>query len=147
MNKSQIKFIPFDTYLAMIKNSVGGMMFRNVYAKIGNKKIDITENGNLSCAVFVSSILYLCKFINDVHANIDSTVKDLKKSGWKEIKKPKLGCVLVWAEKDFGNSKHKHIGFFIGGKKAVSNNSQYGYPTEHNWKEYDGRKVELILSL
>jgi hypothetical protein len=146
MNNPQIKIIPFDTYLAFIKNSVGSLLFRNLYANVDDKKTDITENGNLSCAVFVSSILFLFKLINDTHANVGSTIKDLLNSNWIEIKEPKLGCVLVWEEKDFGTGgQHKHIGFFIGEEKAVSNNSQYGYPTEHDWKEYDGRNIELIL--
>jgi hypothetical protein len=134
------------TYLAVIKNSLGSKLFRNVYAKINNKKTDITRNGDLSCAFFVSSILVLFKLIKEIHTTIDGTIKDLKDSGWKEIKRPKIGCILVWAEKDFGdNGSHKHIGFYMGRNKAISNNSKKKCPTEHNWVKYDDRDVRLIL--
>lgn len=135
-----------DTYLATIRNSVGSKMFRNLYAKVDGKKKDLAENGNLSCALFVSSILYLFKLIKDVHATVNGTVKDLRESGWTQIYKPKPGAVLVWVEKDFGKGEaHKHIGFFIGKGKAISNSSKKGWPTEHDWKFYDKREVELIL--
>jgi hypothetical protein len=142
------KILPLqiETYLAVIKNSVGSKMFRNVYAKVNGKKNDITKDGDLSCAFFVSSILVLFKLIKEIHTTIDGTTKDLEDFGWIEIKKPKLGCILVWAEKDFGNNElHKHIGFYVGREKAISNSSNKKYPTEHNWDKYDGRKVKQIL--
>ncbi len=147
MTKTKKQAVIFmDTYLAVVRNSVGSKMFRNLYVRIDGKKEDITENGNLSCAIFVSSILFLFKLIKEVHATVNGTTRDLKEFGWQEIKKPKNGCVLVWAEKDFGQgSKHKHIGFYVGNKKAISNNSKYGYPKEHGWNIFDGRKIEAIF--
>lgn len=132
-----------DTYLAVIKNSIGSKLFRNLYAKVDGKKIDIAEKGNLSCAIFVSSILFLFKLIKDVHATVNGTVRDLRESDWVEIKKPKISCVLVWEETDFGNGRlHKHIGFYIGKEKAISNNNKQGYPTKHDWKF---RKIEAMF--
>ncbi|MFH1170331.1 MAG: hypothetical protein V1704_02130 [Candidatus Vogelbacteria bacterium] len=141
------KVIPLiaDTYLAVIKNSLGSKMFRNLYAKVDGKKEDITRNGELSCAFYVSSILALSKQIKEIHVTVDSTVKDLKKSGWKISQKPKVGSVLVWEKVNFGNNDvHKHIGFYIGDRKAVSNNYQCGYPVKHNWI-FTNRKIEMIL--
>ena len=140
-----ILIIP-DTYLAVIKNSIGSNLFRNLYAKVNGKKTDITANGELSCAFYVSSILLLFKFIKEGHATVDSTVKDLKQSGWKKIKKPKIGSIIVWEKKDFGNNNiHKHIGFFIGNNKAVSNSYKLCYPVEHHFIFNGKRKIELIL--
>jgi hypothetical protein len=146
IKKPQTNLILLDTLLSLVKNSIGSNTFRNVYFNVNGKKTDLAENGNLSCAVFVSSILFLLKLIKDVHITVESTLKDLKKTGWIETQNPKHGCILIWAKKDFGNGGiHRHIGFCINKRKAVSNNSQYGYPTEHNLIKYDGRKVELIL--
>ena len=132
-----------DTYWAVIKNGIGSKMFRNLYAKVNGKKTDVTENGNSSCAFYVSSILFLFKSIKEIHATVNGTARDLEESGWTKIKKPKVGCVLVWKEMDFGNGKpHKHIGFYIGKNKAISNNYKLGYPTRHDWRF---RKVESIL--
>lgn len=145
-NKQKVTPLMFDTYLAVIQNSIGSKLFRNFYAKVNDKRGDIMRNGELSCAFYVSSILALFKLIKEVHGTIDSTVKDLKKSGWKEIGKPKIGSVLVWEKIDFGsNNIHKHIGFFIGGNKAISNSCKLGYPTEHHWTFGAKRKIEMVL--
>ena len=146
MAKKQ-KVIPLigDTYLAVIKNSVGSKMFRNFYAKVDGKKLDITRNGGLSCAFYASSILALAKQIKGIHTTVSSTVQDLQKSGWKIIKKPKVGSVLVWEKSNLGdNSAHKHIGFYIRNGKAVSNSYKRGCPLEHNWI-LANRKIEMIL--
>jgi uncharacterized protein YycO len=144
LNKKQkVEPVLMDTYLAMIKNSIGSKMFRNLYAKINGKKTDIVQSGNLSCAFYVSSILLLFKLIKEVHATVNGTERDMKESGWVETKKPKVGCVLVWKETDFTNgSLHKHIGFYVGNGKAISNDYKKGCPTEHDWQF---RKVESML--
>ena len=148
MNKKKQEIIPLvlDTYLAVIKNSLGSTMFRNFYAEVDGKRTDIMRDGELSCAFYVSSVIVLFKLISGIHGTVDSTVKDLKESGWEEIKKPKVGSMLVWEKMDFGdNDPHKHIGFFVGDDKAISNSYTLGYPVEHSWDFDSKRKVEMIL--
>ena len=152
MKKQKVIPIIFDTYIAVIKNSVGSKMFRNSYAKVDGKKTDIMKNGDLSCAWFVSSLLYLFKLIKDAHATVNGTIKDLQQSGWKKIKKPKIGNVIVWEKIDFGNKDfHKHIGFYIGNNKAIStSNSKKGQPIIHHWtygikRNKPVRKVKAIF--
>jgi hypothetical protein len=134
---SNIRIILNESYIKTIKNSLGSNLFRNLYAYVDGKKTDIFRNGNLSCANFVSTILYRFKLIKDIHATVEGTVKDLEKSGWQTIKKPKPGAVLVWEAKKFkSNNTHKHIGFYIGKNKAIStssNSSKKGQPTLHHW--------------
>ena len=145
-NKQKIIPLVFDTYLVVIKNSIGSKLFRNFYAKVGGKKTDIMRNGELSCAFYVSSVLTLLKLIKEVHGTVDSTIKDLKESGWKKINKPKIGSILVWEKIDFGDGDiHKHIGFFIGRNKAISNSYKLGYPIEHSWNFNTKRRVDAIL--
>ncbi len=144
--KSKIELLLYDTYITAIKNSVGSKMFRNSYAKIEGKKIDILQNGKLSCAFYVSFVLVPFRLIKELHATVSSTIKDLMTSGWKAIKKPKVGSILVWEEIDFGkNDKHKHIGFYIGDKEAVSNSRNKKTPIKHHWTFGGKRKVEMIL--
>lgn len=149
--KSNSNIIPllFETYLALVKNSVGAKTFRNSYAKVGGKKKDILENGGLSCAFFVSSILVICDLIREIHATVGGTAKDLEKSGWVKIGKPEIGSVIVWEAVDFGRGEHKHIGFYVGDGKAISNHHKKGFPVVHHWTfgEKNGkerRKVEAI---
>lgn len=146
VTKEKIILLTHDTYVALIQNSLGSKIFRNSYAKINGKKTDIMRNGELSCAFYVSSILALFKLVKEVHGTVEGTIKDLKKSGWKIIRKPKIGSVIVWKEIDFGKDDiHKHIGFYIGNNQAISNNSKLGYPSKHHWTFKNKRKVEEIL--
>jgi len=145
-NERKITPLVFDTYLTVIKNSVGSKLFRNFYAKVNGKKTDIMRNGELSCAFYISSVLALFKFIKEIHGTVDSTVKGLKESGWRKIDKPKIGSVLVWKKIDFGdNDVHKHIGFFVGRNKAISNSYKLGYPIKHSWNFGAKRKIDAIL--
>ncbi len=152
MKKQKVIPILFDTYIAVIKNSAGSKMFRNLYAKVDGKKTDIMKNGDVSCAFFVSSILVLFKLIKEIHSTVDGTMRDLGQSGWQKITKPKIGNVIVWEKIDFGNKNfHKHIGFYIGNNKAIStSSSKYGQPVIHHWtygikRNKPVRKIESIF--
>lgn len=146
MKKQKIVPLIFDTYLAVIKNSVGSELFRNFYAKIDGKRIDVMKNGELSCAFYVSSVLVLFQMIDKVHGTVDSTVLSLKKSGWRAVKKPKIGSVLVWEKIDFGRDDiHEHIGFYIGNGRAISNSSKLGHPVRHHWTFGGKRRIKIIL--
>ncbi len=146
LNK-KIEFILKETYLSVIKNSTNSKMFRNAYAKVNGKKKDILRNGDLSCAYYVSSILTIFKLIKTPHTTVQSTIKDMQKNGWYEIKRPRNGCVLLWGEKYFKKSDetHSHIGFYIGKQKAISNSSNKGVPTIHTYKKHNGRILEKIF--
>lgn len=140
------KILTKDNYLQMIKNSVGTSLFKNFYAEVDGVKKDIAENGNLSCALYVSNILLINKLIGEGHANVKSTIVDMKKSGWQEISELKLGAVLYWEAVDFGaTGMHEHIGFYIGNNTAVSNNSNTGSISVHS-HDFDGtRKIKNIF--
>lgn len=136
----------FDSYLAVIKNSLGSKMFRQFFARVNGKKTDILKNGELSCAFFVSTILAMFQWNKRGHTTVDSTQKDLLASGWKPLVKPRVGCVLIWNAVDYGKGdEHKHIGFYIGNERAVSTSSKKGIPVEHHWTFHGKRKVVLIL--
>lgn len=133
-----------ESYLTVIKNSAGTKLFQNFYLKINNRKQDILKNGELSCAFFVSSILIIFGLIKKIHCTVSSTIKDLKKSGWKKSKKVKIGSVIIWEEKQ----GHQHIGFYIGKNKAISN-AFYLYkkrtPFIHHFTYNNKRKIKTIF--
>src|SRR3989344_4360527 len=97
-------------YLAMIENSAKGenWMFRNFYIVKNAPEIDALEDGNLSCATFASSVLYLHNslleflkkphWIGFTHANTYSVVKDMLAHGWYEISDLRPGAIIVWEE-------------------------------------------------
>lgn len=147
------KLLVYDSYLKMIKNSVGTKMFQNLYLEKGARKIDITKNGSkegyFSCAFFISNILLIWGLISEGHANVSSTTKDMLKNEWKKIPKNKAkpGDVIVWEKTRSVNGKwHFHNGFYIGNKKAISNDSGKGVPVVHSW-DYNGkRKIVAVYT-
>lgn len=123
----------FESYLAMIKGSVGTNMFRHLYLKINGKDVDVMENGGVSCSSYMSNILYLWGLVKDSHAKTEHTIKDMEESGWYKIKSPKIGCVIQW-ENAFAKRMYPHIGFYIGNEKAISNDSnKTGTPIIHHY--------------
>ncbi len=144
-----MKLLLKDSYLKTIENSVGSKLFRNTYLEIDNKKTDILNNGQFSCAVFVSWILRIFYLINEGHATVDGTIKDLEKSGWYKIKKLKIGAILAWEEIYLNGTLNKHIGFYIGGDKAISNSRTKKTPIKHHWTfgVKNGKPVRKVVEI
>lgn len=133
----KLKKLEFESYLKIIKNSVGANVWRNYYVLEGNKKIDVYNDGQYSCAFFVSSILALFKLIDAPHAIVKTTKKALTKKGWRTRNnlKPKPGDILIWELIDHNdNDFHEHIGFYLGNKKAISNHPTKRVPVSHNYE-------------
>lgn len=145
--KSKAKFALYKSYMAAIKNSIGGRSYRNLYYRLpGGSFMDVLQKGNLSCAYFVSSILTRFGLIKDFQINVEETVKVMKESGWKQIEKPRPGSVIVWSKVCFKKSGecHMHISFFIDKRRAISNASNLRYPAIHGLHP-NGRKIVEIL--
>jgi hypothetical protein len=114
-----------ETYFKMIANSVGTKLFSSFIVKFKDtgKIKDVFRNGQLSCASFVSSILFLNGYIDSSHATVKSTKEHLLKFGWKKISNnnPKLGDVVIWDKMDFGKGQiNEHIGFVLNKNQAIS---------------------------
>lgn len=142
MTSPEVIPLKMETYLAVVKNSVGTHMFHNFYALVDGKYKDIMRRGDLSCAFFVSFVLAGLSLIKSVHGTVNGTIEDMKSSGWRRTKTLRPGCVVVWKAKvDERGESHKHIGFYVGGNKAISNDSRRGTPRVH---PYRIREVEAL---
>jgi len=133
----------------MIQNSVGTKMYRSNFMINGEGKTDITKDGELSCAFFVSSVLYHFGLLRSLHASVDGTVKDLEMSGWEKVREPKEGSILVWDFETSKNGSHRHVGFYVGGDKAISNSSEKRAPEIHQltFGEKRGVPVRKIVAM
>lgn len=113
-----------ETYLKMIKNSVGSKIFNSLLVKnkTTGKISDVLEDGMYSCAFFVSGILMIFGLIDGTHAMVNTTVKKLKEKGYQEINKNyQPGDILVWEEITFEDgSTNEHMGFYLDENTAVS---------------------------
>ena len=128
-----IEFLPKDTYLAMIQNSVHSNLFRNAYASVDGEKKDILRDGDLSCAFFVSSILNQFKLLKGgVHTTVSSTVRDMEESGWEKTEELAPGAVVVWVPQEQADGEvHAHIGFVFDAERAISTSYIQKTPVEH----------------
>ncbi len=141
-----MKLLLKKTYLSFIKGAVGSKSYQSNFARIKGKDQDILNKGQFSCAFFVSSVLKTFSLLSDLHTTVNGTVLDMKRNGWKLITKPRPGSVILWEEKQ-GN---KHLGFYIGNNKAVSNCKTKFSPCIHHWtygiqNHKPKRKVEKIF--
>lgn len=145
-----MKHLLKDSYLQVIKNSVGSKSWRNFYALVDGREKDILKNGELSCAYFASSILLMFGLIKNVHATVSGTSTDMKISGWQEIEKPKSGAVLLWEKQKQGKrGEHFHLGFVINNKQAISNRWEHKCPVIHHitYGTKNGQPVRKILKI
>ncbi|MCF7879070.1 MAG: hypothetical protein K9L95_06375, partial [Candidatus Omnitrophica bacterium] len=138
---------------AMIENSIGSRMFQHLYIKNKDQSQskDVVQGGELSCAFFVSNILYFFDLIKTPHATVSSTEKDMKNFGWKEIDELKKGAVIVWEKVKYeSGEKHSHLGFYMGYNQAISNSFKKKVPHKHHFtygekSEPKHRKIKSIL--
>jgi hypothetical protein len=139
----------FKNYLTFIKNSVGTKLFQNFYILENENEKDVLAGGEISCAIFVSNILHMFPSLNLIkspHLTISSTIKDMQSCGWYEINNLKVGAIILWEGAVFENTGlHKHIGFYIGDDRAISNSDKIKTPTEHDLNFDKTRKIEKIF--
>ena len=145
MNGEPGPLVLFDSYMAVIRNSVDAHLFRNLYFTIDGAKVDVLNDGDLSCAVFVTALLKLFNLCPDVDTTVDGAVSMLVASGWMDISEPRTGCIFVWESHPGDDGKnHKHVGFCTGPDTAVSNNYLKRTPDEHGY-DYRGLNIERML--
>ncbi len=153
MDKPVVVILKKESYLAMIANAVGTNLFRNVYARVDGEKKDITKDGVRSCALFVSSLLNHFHLIDSKrapHTTIAGLEKNMKNSGWSTTEVPQPGDIIIWEPKLQADAENAHVGFFIGGDEAISNDWEMRVPIKHHMtygKNDDGTPVRAITAI
>jgi hypothetical protein len=137
MSDQNIIILKKETYIKAIENSVGSRIFNSLFVKFSNSGEikDVLDNGNFSCAFFVSSILSLFKLIDSPHSTVATVQRLLKESpDWRlvDINNIEAGDVIVWKKVTFeDDSQNAHIGFAISGIDAVSTNDKTRVVSRH----------------
>lgn len=141
-----------NNLLALVRGSVGSTAFRHAYAIKHKKTVDLLRGGRLSCAFFVSTILSAFRLIDTQHLTVDGTVRDLEQQGWQDTDTPEPGTILIWeATRDHvADEPHRHIGFYLGNHRAISNSSKKRTPSIHHWTfgkkgAHPKRRIERML--
>lgn len=132
----------FETYLQLIRRSVGTEMFRNFYVEDPEKgRIDALDDGENSCAFYVSGVLTMFAKLQGVHGTVDSTLKDLENSGWQKVEDIQAGDVILWEAREFPDGvTSRHIGFARNGKRAMSTSWTEKKVIEHDIR-FDGKRA------
>jgi len=117
-----------ENFLLSVRNSIGAQLFRSYLDKEGK---DVLNNGDLSCAYFISSILCLHNLIDRPHFTVGGTLFAMENAGWEKINHLKIGCIVVWGSVHQNGADHKHLGVYVGDSQAISNRSSLGMPGEH----------------
>lgn len=141
------KVLKYKTYLLMIENSVGSTQYRNLWGEWPDGRVeDLTKGGELSCAVFVTSILKLFDVIGEQKATVKGAVERMKNDGWKNVDIDCIepGDVIVW-KRNKTDYTHPHIGFYIGNNLAVSNSWKLNKVVRHSWNYGGKRDVVEVL--
>ena len=157
-NKNLEKLI-YKSYLKMIQNSEGSRIFNSFFVKDKTRgsEFDVYEDGVLSGAFYVSSVLSIFDLIDKPHsttATIKSTLENKKEKdwGWKDVKDNKLkpGDVLFWEELEFPDGfKSDQIGFYIDKDTAYSAGSSERQIIKHHPSfgvNADGTLVRKIVA-
>jgi hypothetical protein len=132
-NEPKLERLKFETYQAMVRNSIGSAMFKNFYLKDADgKELDAMDNGDNSCAFYVSAVLTIMGKVKGIHGTINSTLEDMRESGWQEAETMASGDVLVWEAMEFPNGSFQHVGFYLGKDKAISASATQGVIAEHD---------------
>jgi hypothetical protein len=141
---TKLHLLKHKNYLATINALPDSQLFRHLYAvDEDGKEQDIADDGNLSCAYVVSTVVHVFGWIDRPHATVKSTVTALEKSGWRETKAPRPGDIVYWP---LGETENEHIGFCIDDKTAISNNCQAHAPKKHDMILEDGRQPTKFLT-
>lgn len=147
----EIKQRNFDTYVNMARNSIGTEMFRSYFSEYDGELKDGLNNGELSCAFFVSSVLKIWSAIDKPHATVAGTVQAMADIGWQPAslqEMPEDGDVLIYEPIVIvlNTKPNAHMAIYIGNEEAVSTNWKIGSVVRHNWqfKDSGGRKITAI---
>lgn len=116
----------YKTYIKMIENSEDTRMFNSLFVKEKDtgKEYDVLNDGEYSCAIFVSSLLTIFGLIDRPHSTVSTLINKLEEYSFTSVNDdPRPGDIIVWEKVKFNDgSMNEHIGFYLDENRAVSTN-------------------------
>lgn len=138
MPDKNLEKLVLKSLLAAANGAIGSGMFQQLFVRdrTTGRVRDVMNNGELSCAYFISSLLLIFGLIDRAHATVATTVASLKEAGWQETQLPVPGAIAVWPELH----GHEHIGIVVDDDMAISNAQTTRAPKQHSLTLADSRK-------
>lgn len=127
-------------YVSAIRGAIGTNMFRHLFlVDEHGVEFDAADDGENSCALFVTAILHLFARIDRMHATVNSVVEYFEKSKfWQKTENPQQGDIVIYPSIKGGGTGH--IGFLMADDEVISNSSEKKTPNAHSLIMNDGRK-------
>ncbi len=126
MTHKHITVLRKESLVQMIKNAPGTRLFNSLIVRHEDtgRVEDVFQDGNLSCAAFVSSLLTLTTMLSEPRATVASLRAVIEESSqWESVDVANVepGDVVFWATQRFDNGEdHAHVGFVLNSEEAVS---------------------------
>lgn len=149
MTDQSIEVLKKETYIKLLENSPGTRMFNSAFVRFvdtGEKK-DILNDGEYSCAFFVTGILSMFGILDEPSATVATTKKKLLEKAWTVVGGESVaGDVLFWEESMFEDgSLNMHVGFALSATEAVSTSYKEKMVVRHDITFNGTRKIDLVL--
>ena len=147
MSDQNIEILKKETYLKAIENSIGSKIFNSLFVKFKdtNKVSDILNDGEYSCAFFVSGILFLVQMVDKTAATVKSLKESIEKnSKWEKVDLENIieGDVIFWYPfKHDDGTETPHVGFVSNKNEATSTDYKNKLITKRDIHE---RKIESV---
>ncbi len=149
------KILERDSFLVMINNSVDSKIFNSIIVEEEGTKRDLLNDGEFSCAFFVSGILVINQLLTKVRATVSNLSVDLFASEkFREIPESEIqaGDIIIWEKFVFPDgSVNAHVGFYLGDEWAVSTSYANKKVIKHHYKNFgqngEERKIEKVFRI
>ncbi len=115
---------------------------RSAQSPAGWRIRDVANNGDDSCASFVSYLLVANNLLGRSRSTVQTMVNAMEGYGWRESEQAAIGGIAVWgcrADIELDGSTLGHSGVYVGNDRFVSHSSIVFTPVEHSLQLSDGR--------
>lgn len=137
MHDPNIELLKYDTYISIIKNSVGSHLFNSFIVRIKEtgETEDILKDGEYAAAFFVSSVLTLVQAIDKPATTEAGLERKLAESDrWFTVNEDEIevGDVIFYEDTVLSDgSTETHVGFALDNDNAISISNELRQVTEH----------------
>jgi hypothetical protein len=158
MPDPNIEKLPKETLIQMVKNAPDARLFNSLFVRYKDTGAvkDVCNDGEYSCAFFVSSLLALTGYLEKPHATVAglrAKMLELPHTKIATTEEILPGDIIFWEKIIFEDgSENEHVGFALGNSRAVSTSFKKQCVVEHDLVVPGGvgtvsRKIISVLRL
>lgn len=147
MPDQNIEILRRETYIKAIENSIGTRLFNSLFVRYKDTGVikDILNDGEYSCAFFVSGLLSLTQMISKTSSTVDTLKKDIESDeSWKKVEQEDIqpGDIVFYKKMKFEDgSENAHVGFVLNSNEAVSTDYKNKCVARHS---ITGREIDCF---